>query len=168
MVVGRFQPPHEGHVELVRYALGLAREVVVVIGSAQESYTLRNPLTAGERFTLLDKLLKERFGSDYCRIRIVPVPDINMNKVWVQYLRMLLPDFEGVVTRNSLVAELFRDMGLVVVEQPLYNRERCEGTRIRELAIKGDNWKDCVPPEIIKDLELMGFPDRLRRLSRGD
>jgi len=165
LVVGRFQPPHEGHVVLVKHALDLAEQVVVVIGSAQESHTLRNPLTAGERFELLDKLLRSRLGADFARIRIVPVMDINMNKVWVQYLRMLLPQFEGVVTRNPLVAELFEDMGLAVEEQPLYDRERCEGTRIRRLALEGGPWRECVPPEIVGDLEVMGFERRLRRLA---
>jgi len=165
LVVGRFQPPHEGHVVLVKHALSLAEQVVVVIGSAQESHTLRNPLTAGERFELLDKLLRLRLGEDFARIRIVPVMDINMNKVWVQYLRMLLPRFEGVVTRNPLVAELFVDMGLAVEEQPLYERERCEGTRIRRLAVEGGPWRECVPPEIVEDLESIGFERRLRRLA---
>ncbi len=168
LVVGRFQPPHEGHVRLVEYALGIADEVIVVIGSAQDSFTIKNPLTAGERMELLDVLFRERFGEDYCRLRLVPVMDINMNKVWVRYLEMLLPRFEGVVTRNSLVAELFRDAGYDVVEQPLYNRESCEGTRIRELVVGGGDWRSCIPPEIVGLLEEMGFEERLRNLSRGD
>jgi len=169
IVVGRFQPPHEGHVHLVKYALSQAREVIVIIGSAQDSFTLRNPLTAGERFSLLDKLLQSRLGEDYCRrVKIVPIMDINMNKVWVRYLEMQLPPFQGVVTRNPLVKMLFRDAGYVVIEQPPYNREECEGTRIRERAVKGLDWTSCVPPEIIGDLEALGFVDRLRELSVKD
>jgi len=167
VVVGRFQPPHEGHVALVKYALSLADEVIVVIGSAQESHTLRNPLTAGERYELLEELFLNRFPNDLGRIKIVPVLDINMNKVWVQYLKMLLPRFDGVVTRNPLVAELFEDMGLAVEEQPLYRREACEGTRIRRLAIEGGNWEECVPPEIRGRLRALGFVRRLKRLSEG-
>lgn len=170
LVVGRFQPPHLGHVELIRYALGVADEVVIVIGSAQESHTLRNPLTAGERYELLEAIVKKRFPEDYARgrVKIVPVMDINMNKVWVQYLRLLLPSFEGVVTRNPLVEELFRDMGLKVFRQPLLDRERCEGTRIRNLVLEGRDWRDCIPEEIISLLEEFDFEGRLRRLSRKD
>ena len=170
LVVGRFQPPHMGHVELIRYALSVADEVIVVIGSAQESHTLRNPLTAGERFVLIETIVRERFPEEYSngRVKIVPVMDINMNKVWVQYLRLLLPDFEGVVTRNPLVEELFRDMGLKVYRQPLLDREKCEGTRIRNLVVEGAEWRDCIPPEILGLLEEFDFEGRLRRLSRKD
>ncbi len=167
VVPGRFQPPHEGHVETVRYALEHADEVLVIIGSAQDSHSIRNPLTAGERWFLLDKLFRVRFGEEYCkRIKIIPVMDINMNKVWVQYLRLLLPEFDGVVSGNPLVKMLFEDMGLTVLSQPLRNRRECCGTVIRERILRGDeSWKNCVPPEIIDDIVELGFVERLRRLA---
>lgn len=169
VVVGRFQPPHLGHVHLIEYALSLAEEILVVIGSAQDSFTFKNPLTAGERYELLDKLLRKRFGSEYYRrVRLIPVMDINMNKVWVKYLEMLLPPFQGVVTRNPLVTELFRDAGYEVIEQPMYNREECEGTKIRERVLKGEEWISCIPEEIREDLLRLDFEGRLIRLSSKD
>lgn len=169
VVVGRFQPPHLGHVHLIEYALSLAEEVIVVIGSAQESFTLKDPLTAGERLHLLDKLLKSRLGEDYCRrVKLVPVMDINMNKVWVRYLEMLLPSFDGVVTRNPLVAELFKDSGYEVIMQPMYDRGECEGTRIRSQILEGVDSPSCIPDEIKEDLARLDFAGRLRRLSAKD
>ena len=169
IVVGRFQPPHEGHIHLVKYALELAREVIVVIGSAQDSFSFKNPLTAGERYILLEKLFKSRFGEDYCkRIKIIPVMDINMNKVWVKYLEMLLPAFQGVVTRNPLVKKLFEDSGYSTIQQPSYRREVCEGTRIRNDILSGGNWRECVPKEIISDLERLKFTRRILDLSVKD
>jgi len=154
---------------LIAQALAMADKLLIVVGSAQESYTLKNPLTAGERFALLEKLLEARFPGDAARAAIVPVMDINMNKVWVRYLEMLLPPFSAVVTRNPLVAELFKDSGYRVVEQELYRREECSGTRIRELASRGNpEWKRCVPSEILGDLEALDFQGRLERLARGD
>ena len=166
VVPGRFQPPHEGHIHTIKHALSLAREVIVVIGSAQDSFSMKNPLTAGERMFLLDKLLKKRLGVDYCRrIKLVPVQDILMNKVWVHYLRMLLPPFEGVVSGNPLVIMLFEDAGLAAIKPPLLNRAECSGTVIRRKILRGEEWKECVPPEILEDLERLGFAARLRRLT---
>jgi nicotinamide-nucleotide adenylyltransferase len=166
VVPGRFQPPHEGHIHTIKHALGLAEEVIVVIGSAQDSFSAKNPLSAGERYVLLDKLLRSRLGEDYCkRVHIVPVPDIAMNKVWVQYLKMLLPPFDGVVSGNQLVLMLFEDMGLAAIRPPLINREECSGTRIREHIMRGESWEHCVPEEIRDDLKRMGFEERLRRLQ---
>ncbi|MEM0340036.1 MAG: nicotinamide-nucleotide adenylyltransferase [Acidilobaceae archaeon] len=167
LVPGRFQPPHKGHLETIRYALSLAEEVIVVVGSAQESHTLRNPLTAGERIELLRSMLSaELKPEDYARIYIVPVPDIAMNKVWVQYLKMLLPSFEGVVSGNELVLMLFEDMGLVAIRPPLYKPEECSGTMIRENILKEGVWDECIPESIRDKLKEIGFAERIRRLSK--
>lgn len=170
VVPGRFQPPHEGHVHLVRYAMSLADEVIVVIGSAQESHTLENPLTAGERIEILEELFDDAFGEGWCRrLKLVPVMDINMNKVWVQYLRMLLPTFEAVVSGNPLVRVLFEDMGFKAYKPPLYKRELCSGRVIRSLAIQGDpRWSECIPPRVRQALSRVGFVERLRRLAESD
>jgi nicotinamide-nucleotide adenylyltransferase len=164
LVPGRFQPPHLGHISTVRYALDLADEVVVVVGSAQESYTLSNPLTAGERIVLLRKALKATLGDDYSRVYIAPVPDIQMHRVWVEYLKMLLPPFEGVVSGNELVLLLFEDSGLTAIRPPMYKPEICNGTVIRDLVIKGGPWWECIPEVIRGDLERV-FVERLRRLA---
>jgi nicotinamide-nucleotide adenylyltransferase len=170
VVPGRFQPLHWGHIRTIEYALDRADEVLVVIGSAQESFTLRNPLTAGERFEMLDLAFRKQFGESYRnRIVIVPAMDIAMNKVWVQYLRMLLPPFDGVVSGNELVRILFEDMGLVALSPPLYKREICSGTRIRELILENSSaWMECVPEPVREFLDRVGFADRIRRLASGE
>ncbi len=164
---GRFQPPHLGHVNTIKYALSAADSVIIIVGSAQESFTQRNPLTAGERIELLEKVLDHEVGPGWCeRVSVVPVMDINMNKVWVQYLIQLLPRFEGVVSGNGLVQELFRDMGLAVVEPPMYRRDECSGSLIRRKILEGDDsWVECVPKYILEDLYELGFVERLRRVA---
>lgn len=170
VVPGRFQPLHEGHLAALQEAWSLAEEVVVVVGSAQESYTLRNPLTAGERIEMIDIALSWRFGREYRRdFFVIPVSDIAMNKVWVQYLKMLLPRFDGVVSGNELVLMLFEDMGLAAHRVKLFKREKCRGTTIRELVVAGKSeWKECVPPPVVEYLERIGFEERIRRLAVGE
>ncbi len=168
VVPGRFQPPHLGHLNLIRQALERAREVIIAVGSAQESFTPTNPLTAGERIEALTLMLREELGKDYFRVfNISPVPDIAMNKVWVQYLRMMLPRFDSVITGNELVAILFEDMGYPVLRPKMYMRGECSGTLIRKLAVSGGDWKKCIHPVVAEFLESIGFVERLRRLTRG-
>lgn len=45
MICGRFQTFHKGHEELVETAMRLCDRVLILIGSAQECGTERNPLT---------------------------------------------------------------------------------------------------------------------------
>jgi len=53
VLIGRFQPVHMAHVEIIRRAATMARQVVVVIGSADLPRTYKNPFTVDERKTML-------------------------------------------------------------------------------------------------------------------
>ena len=51
--IGRFQPVHNAHIETIRRATLLARQVVVIVGSANLPRTYKNPFTAKERAAML-------------------------------------------------------------------------------------------------------------------
>ncbi len=170
LFVGRFQPPHHGHFRALKWIVeeGGVDEVVVVIGSAQESHTLRNPFTAGERFEMLLRGLRETLGSIHGFI-IAPVPDIAMNFVWTRYLEMMLPSFDVVFTRNPLVARLFEEYGYEVRMQPAFDREVYSATRIREMMLRGDaRWRELVPESVAEYIESIRGVERLQRLAGGD
>ena len=60
LIVGRFQPPHLGHLEIIKQILDKVDEIVIVIAAAQISHTIKNPFTAGERLTLLRTMIKKK------------------------------------------------------------------------------------------------------------
>ena len=47
--VGRFQPFHNGHLALLRHALSVAPQGILVIGSAHQARTPKNPFSWQER-----------------------------------------------------------------------------------------------------------------------
>lgn len=51
--IGRFQPMHNAHLEIIRQATLLARQVVVIVGSADQPRTYKNPFTSAERELIL-------------------------------------------------------------------------------------------------------------------
>ena len=51
--IGRFQPVHNAHVDIIRRAAAMAKQVVIVIGSAYQPRTYKNPFTADERAKML-------------------------------------------------------------------------------------------------------------------
>lgn len=57
--VGRFQPFHFGHVEVIERALSLSENVIVLVGSANSARTLRNPFTLDERYSLIKRVFPE-------------------------------------------------------------------------------------------------------------
>lgn len=52
--IGRFQPFHNGHAAVIKKGLELAERVIVLIGSANSSRSLRNPFTYKERAQVID------------------------------------------------------------------------------------------------------------------
>lgn len=76
--VGRFQPFHHGHAALLTQALQLAKQVIVVVGSACNARSVRNPFTAAER---RDLILAAMPGQS-ARLRFVAMRDYYDTARW--------------------------------------------------------------------------------------
>ena len=59
LLIGRMQPVHNGHIEVIKETLKEVDEIVIGIGSAQLSHTIKDPFTAGERVMMLTQALSE-------------------------------------------------------------------------------------------------------------
>lgn len=56
VVIGRFQPIHNGHVDLIENARSIADNVLILIGSCFTSRTTKNPFSYSERALLIHDL----------------------------------------------------------------------------------------------------------------
>jgi len=92
LMVGRFQPFHNGHLNLANQILEDCEELIIAIGSAQFNYTFTNPFTAGERIYIIHESFVES-KIDLKRVYIVPIMNLENNAIWVQHLRSMLPKF---------------------------------------------------------------------------
>lgn len=167
LLVGRFQPFHSGHLGTVREIRSRAptSELILAIGSAEQSYTLENPFTASERFEMISRALAE---SRVDGVMPVPVPDIHRHSLWVRHLEGLLPPFETVYTNNPLTRLLFENAGYRVESPTLIDRDRFEGRKIRALLAAGRSLAGAVPPAVAAYLEEIHAPARLRLLSSAE
>jgi nicotinamide-nucleotide adenylyltransferase len=50
----------------------------------------------------------------------------------------------------------------------MYEREILSGTEIRRRMLKGEPWKNLVPPEVIQVLKEIDGVERLRQISLND
>lgn len=64
LFVGRFQPWHIGHRDALDTILGAHNHVKIVIGSAQESRTEKNPWTAPEREEIIRSSIEDIYTPD--------------------------------------------------------------------------------------------------------
>ena len=167
LLIGRFQPFHRGHLAVVREIRGARPDapLLIGIGSAEESYTWKNPFTAGERFEMIHRALDE---AEIGRVEIVPIADIRRHALWVRYLEGLLPPFDRVYTNNPLTRLLFERAGYDVESPRLVDRRRFEGVRLRTRIAAGSGWKGLVPPAVARYLGTIDAPARLRVLREGE
>lgn len=155
LLVGRFQPFHNGHLYAVKFALRKVDMLWIAIGSAQKSYEQKNPFTAGERLAMIKAVLDEN-RIDPKRWYAVPINDANVHSLWVSNVDMLIPKYSVVFTNDPLSTMLFKEHGKKVVKIPFLKRKILEGTEIRRRIASDESWKAFVPKqvtEIIKEID---------------
>jgi nicotinamide-nucleotide adenylyltransferase len=163
-LIGRFQPFHDGHQQLVESVAQEVDELVVGIGSAGDSHTVRNPFTAGERIMMITKSLEPLDITTYA----VPIEDLNRNSVWVSHVRSMSPRFDVAYSNNPLVVRLFRESGVKVRETGMFNRDELKGSEIRDLMIDEGDWREFVPAPVADVIEEIDGIERLRTVSQLD
>ena len=162
--IGRFQPYHDGHHRMVERIADEVDELVLGIGSADDSHTRHDPFTAGERIMMLTKAL------DNADLVMYPVPieDLDRNAVWVSHVRSMSPTFEIAYSNNPLVVQLFTEAGVEVRQSTMFEREKLEGTEIRERMIADDGWEEVVPDAVVDVVREIDGIERIQRVSETD
>ncbi len=165
LFLGRFQPFHNGHEAVIRKIAADVDELIIAVGSAQYSHTLRDPFTAGERIMMITQTLKDLPITLY----VLPVEDIEQNALYVAHIKRLTPPFDLVYSNNPLVIRLFEEAGVPVRRMPPVNRERFWGTKIRELMLAGDDrWRQYVPKAVARVIDEIDGIGRLRQITQAD
>jgi len=164
---GRFQPFHSGHLEAVKHIMRSTSEIIIMIGSALQSHTLRNPFTAGERITMVKLALNEA-GIDPAEYYIVPVPDLEIHGIWVSHVCSLVPKFDVVYSNEPLTRRLFIEAGFTVESIPFYRRAECSATEIRNKMLQGRSWEALLPKSVASYIKEIRGVERLRDLAKTD
>jgi nicotinamide-nucleotide adenylyltransferase len=167
LLVGRFQPFHEGHLYAVRYILRNYDSLIIAIGSSQEDYTDRNPLTLSERVEMIERVFRQK-GIPRKQYTIVPIPDINTNSLWPSYVAKKVGKFDIVMTANPFTKLLFEDNGYAVDFHPQFKRKIYSGTAIRNRILRGKSWDMLVPASAFVYLQKKDLRNRLQKISESD
>ncbi len=160
LFLGRFQPFHNAHLKIIK-EIAKNYDVIVVVGSANESHTLKNPFTAGERIEMIRKTLKSENIENFI---IIPVWDIHRNALWASHVKAICPKFDVVFANSPLTKILFKQTGYKIIETKEIERETLSATQIRERIIKGKDWKNLVPKSVYSYIKEIDGDKRLRLL----
>lgn len=78
--IGRFQPLHAGHQKVIARGMSEASRMLVLVGSANEARSFRNPFTASERIRLIEEVFP-----DEPHLAVLPLEDSEYNVVdWIE------------------------------------------------------------------------------------
>jgi nicotinamide-nucleotide adenylyltransferase len=158
LVVGRFQPLHNGHVRLIRLAVEESVDVAVAIGSAAAKPSLRNPFSLEERKAML--------GAVFPAVPTFGVPDVHDDTKWVAHCLAITGPVDRVYGNDEHSLSLF-DMAHVATVRPgLWDRAAWEATKIRALLAEDDAaWRKAVPKDVVPLLEKWDAPRRMMMLA---
>lgn len=172
LFVGRFQPFHIGHLDVVKKILKNNERVIIMIGSAEKNFLPDNPLTAAERFQLIEEALHEAKipAEKYC---IIPVSNVNNYALWVSHINSYLPPYDKVFTGSKIVKVCYeneyryeRQTTKICPEIFQLKRElKISATKVRTAILKNKSWEKLVPPIIAKLLKDWNIPQRLKDIQ---
>lgn len=110
VLVGRFQPFHRAHLALLKRALDLSPRCIVIIGSAFQARTPKNPFSWAERAEMIRLALPE---ADRDRVQFLPVRDYYDEGRWLRAVRdgveALLANSGGASPANITLVGHFKD-----------------------------------------------------------
>ncbi len=164
LVVGRFQPFHNGHFALVRQALERCGSVVVAIGSSDAKPAARNPFTAAERRRMVEAAFPRELAAGIQRC--VDVPDLHDPPRYARHVLSLTGPVDIVFGNDESTLGLFERDGLRTEQPGLIERERYEASALRALIAADDaSWRKSVPPAVVQLLLQLDAARRLRGLE---
>lgn len=138
LYIGRFQPIHIGHESIIRKMLNECEQVIIAIGSAQESGTEKNPFTFEQRADLIINVFYQHVVAG--RMSVVPLRDRehpSNDAAWGDYvfqnvwdITHRVPDviYEGTETERNT---WYDNLDIEVVKVPR-NKIRVSATELRE------------------------------------
>jgi len=178
LFIGRFNPFHNGHLSVIHKILGESKktrkkyedqisEIIIGVGSSQESHTLTNPFTGGERVEMIrTTLLNSQIPSE--KYLIIPIPDVHRNAIWVSHVESMCPLFQIVITNNQLTSRLFSEANYTIISPPLVDRSILSASEVRKRMINGNDWQSLVPPQVKDLIERYDGVTRIKNISSID
>jgi bifunctional NMN adenylyltransferase/nudix hydrolase len=113
VLIGRFQPIHNAHLDIIKRATALCEKLVIVTGSANQPRTYKNPFTSFER----ERMIKAATGGLNMQISIEANPDTIYNdQAWAVRVQALVAkhtqpsDKVGIIGHKKDDSSFYLDM----------------------------------------------------------
>ena len=167
LMMGRFQPFHLGHLELVKQILNDCDEVIIALTGSQFNYIKKDPFTSGERMEMIHQTLHEN-DIDLSRCYIVAIENQFNVATWASYLKSSLPHFDKVYSGNDYVVMLLADSGYAVVSPKFFDREKYNASKIRQMIANDEQWEKLVSPSVSEIIKKINGVRRIKTIFKSE
>lgn len=159
LFVGRFQPFHKGHLEVVK-KLSQRHDIVKIgIGSAQ--YSRKNPhpsdnknrhiFDVRERRKMIERSL---INKGIANFEIIDILDLHNIPAWFEYLDSCIGRYDIVYSNNPVVTDFCDESDIKWEYIPYVDRDVYSGTNVRQrIADDDSSWRHLVPEQTEKVIQ---------------
>lgn len=99
VLIGRFQPPHIAHIEIIKQALKQAENIIILVGSANQPRTIKNPWSWREREDMILQSLPQTLRG---RVTVHPLRDVMYNdQQWARQVQDIVDGTINTVGRSA-------------------------------------------------------------------
>jgi bifunctional NMN adenylyltransferase/nudix hydrolase len=157
VLIGRFQPFHNAHLEIVKRATALCEQLVIITGSAKQPRTYKNPFTSKER----SAMIKDATRGLSIRIHVEEnIDTIYNDQAWAVRIQGIVSRYHVIGTKTGIIGHKKDESSFYLDMFPQWEYENVEeieplsAVNIRDLYFKRDanmNFIKAVVPETTLD-----------------
>ena len=173
VLIGRFQPLHSAHLEIIKRATALTDQLVIIVGSANQPRTYKNPFTFDERA----RMIKDATRGLNMQVYVEPNTDTIYNdQAWAVRVQGIVSKYRTLGGRVGIIGHKKDDSSFYLDMFPQWGYENVElieflsAVDIRDLYFKNSvNYKFIkgVLPETTYDFLLdFAHTDEYRQIIR--
>jgi len=158
VLIGRFQPLHNAHLEIIKRATALTDQLVIITGSAKQPRTYKNPFTSSERAVMIKNATRGLDMQVYIEENIDTIYNDQAWAVRVQGIvskyRVLGGQGVGIIGHKKDESSFYLDMFPQWKFENVEKIEPLSAVNIRDLYFKRDvnmNFIKAVVPETTFD-----------------
>lgn len=173
--IGRFQPFHNGHLNVVRKALEKAKRVLILVGSANAARSTRNPFNFEERQLMIRAAMSNANLAD--RVTAAPINDMTYDDAgWVEQVQHTVRFWTGgyVAPRIMLIGHE-RDQSSYYLKlfpqwayEPIACEDGIEATTIRKTYFNVASVNALTPDGLIGKFVPKGVANVMRDFMGGN
>ena len=141
VLIGRFQPFHSAHLEIVKRATALCEQLIIITGSAKQPRTYKNPFTSAERRSMIKSATSGLAMSIYVEEN---VDTIYNDQAWAVRVQGIVSKYAVLGTKTGIIGHKKDDSSFYLDMFPQWGYENVElieflsAVDIRDLYFKRD------------------------------